>query len=363
MLFRYFSIVIFLPALLLGCGGNDSSKMEAPAAPVRVAMVQQQDMERVLQAVGNVRASASVGIVPRVAGEIQSVNFREGQEVREGAPLLQIDPRPYAATLREKKGQLAKSEAQLAKALEDRRRYGKLVNNGYVSREAFEQTATDAAALRATVQTDKAAVESAALDLSYCTVTAPISGRIGPLKVDKGNMVKSNESSPIVNIDTISPCYITFSVPEAQLPAIMRHMEAGPVPIAATPTGGAPERGILTLVDNNVDTKTGTIRLRGTFANENRHLWPGQFVEIQMPLGIASGAIVVPSRAVQAGRDESYVYVVDDSGHAQYHKARVLFESNGMSVLESDLTPGQRVVIDGQVRLAPGLPVKILNEN
>ena len=189
--------------------------------------------------------------------------------------LLTIDTRPFEATLREKKGQLAKSEAQLHKATNDAGRYGKLVGNGYVSREAYEQTATEAAALRATVQADKAAVESAALDLSYCTLRAPISGRVGGLKVDKGNMVRSSDTTPIVSIDTLSPIYVTFSVPERHLSLILDRMHAGPVEVDVTPTGGQTEKGLLTLVENSVDTTTGTIQLRATFANENRRLWPG----------------------------------------------------------------------------------------
>lgn len=360
MYFRAFAAFVLLFSLC-ACGSDNTSRNEIPAAPVHVEQARLESMERVLRAVGNVRASASVGLVPRVAGEIKAVNFTEGQDVRAGQPLILIDPRPYEATLKEKRGLLAKSEAQLAKAQDDRRRFEKLVGSGYVSREAFEQTVTDAAALRATVQSDRAAVESAALDLSYCTVSAPISGRIGALKLDRGNMVKSGDATPIVNIDTISPCYVTFSVPEAHLSTILQHMEKGPVRISATPTGGDAEKGSLVLVDNNVDTKTGTIRLRGKFDNEKRHLWPGQYVEIQLPLGTMENALVVPTRAVQAGRDESYVYIVDEDGRAAYRKVNILFENNGLSVLEADIKPGDKVVVDGQVRLSPGLPVNILS--
>ncbi len=359
---RRICLLLIMAMILSGaCSRGDEASQQAAAAPVHVAPATSETVSRTIQAVGNVRASASVGLVPRVAGEIQSVNFREGQDVSAGQPLIQIDPRPYEAALREKKGALAKSEAQLAKAADDRRRYSKLVTGGYVSREAFEQTATDAAALRATVQSDRAAMESAALDLSYCTVIAPISGRIGALQVDKGNMVKSSDATPIASIDTISPCYVTFSVPEEHLQAIMEHMASGDVELTAKPTGGTPQKGKLMLVDNNVDTNTGTIRLRGIFANENRKLWPGQFVEVRLPLGIVQDALVVPSRAILPGRNEAFVYVADDDGHASYHKVKVLFESEGKSVLESDLQPGQKIIVEGQVRLAPGLPVKIID--
>ncbi|MBB5142612.1 efflux RND transporter periplasmic adaptor subunit [Desulfovibrio intestinalis] len=348
-----------LPALN-GCLGNDQKASGPPPAPVRTATVDRADVPRLLHVVGNVRASASVGVRPRVAGEIQQVHFTEGQDVQEGQPLITIDPRPFAAILREKRGMLAKSQAQLNKALDDMARYGKLVGDGYVSREAYEQTATQAAALRATVQSDKAAEESAALDLAYCTVVAPISGRVGALSVDKGNMVKSSDATPIVTIDTLSPIYVGFSVPEAHLPIILDRMAVESVTVTATPTGAQPEQGVLTLVDNTVDTRTGTIRLRATFENADRHLWPGQFVQVELPLGMGEQVLTVPSRAVQSGRDESYVYVVDKDNHAAYRAVKPLFEHKGVSVVEGSLAEGEQVVIEGQVRLAPGLPVKVV---
>lgn len=359
---------IWLCALLLtlllpgGCSEEKAKEGGRAAAPVRVEEVKRDNVARILRAVGNVRPSASVDIVPRVAGEIVEVKFREGEDVRAGQPLLRIDPRPYEAALREKRAMLAKSEAQLAKALDDRRRFGKLVGPGYVSRDAFEQTATDAAALRATVQADKAAVESAALDLSYCSVAAPISGRIGALKLDKGNMVKSNSQEPVASINAVSPCYVSFSVAEAHLPAILEGMASGEMRVTAKPTGGKTEDGLLTLIDNNVDEKTGTIRLRATFENKGRRLWPGQFVETSLPLGEIGQALLVPTKAVQAGRDESYVFIVDENNAAQYRKVNVLFETDGKSVIEADLNPGDKVVVDGQVRLAQGLPVNIINQ-
>ncbi len=290
---RQFFLPLFLLLALAGCSQDDSKKNTPPPAPVRVESVTRADVPRLLHAVGNVRASSSVGVQPRVTGEIQQVHFTEGQDVREGDPLITIDPRPFEAALREKKGQLAKSQAQLAKAIDDMNRYGKLVGSGYVSRDAYEKTATEAAALRATVQSDKASVESAALDLSYCTVVAPISGRVGALSVDKGNMVKAADATVIVNIDTLSPNYVGFSVPEVHLPVIMEQMAQTSVQVAATPAGGKPETGLLTLVDNTVDTRTGTIRLRATFANAQRRLWPGQFVQIELPLGIFGMALAV----------------------------------------------------------------------
>ncbi len=352
------ALVVALLFALSGCSGNEQKSSGPAPAPVRVSPVTCADVPRLLHVVGNVRASASVGVRPRVTGEIQQVHFTEGQDVQEGQPLITIDPRPFEAALREKRGLLAKSQAQLNKALDDMARYGKLVGGGYVSREAYEQTATQAAALRATVQSDKAAVESATLDLAYCTVVAPISGRVGALNVDKGNMIKSSDAAPVVTIDTLSPIYVNFSVPEVHLPVILERMNGEPVPVTATPAGGQAEQGLLTLVDNSVDTRTGTIRLRATFENPSRRLWPGQFVQVQLPLGMGSNVLTVPSRAVQSGRDESYVYVVDAEKKAAYRPVKVLFEHNDISVVEGAVAQGDKVVVEGQVRLAPGLSVK-----
>ena len=352
-------LAVCLTLCLSACSGDKGKRGGPPPAPVRVQTVQRGDVPRLLHAVGNVKASASVEVRPRVTGEILKVHFTEGQDVREGDLLITIDPRPFEATLREKRGLLAKSEAQLNKATDDMRRYRKLVGGGYVSREAFEQTATEAAALRATVQSDRAAVESAALALSYCTVTAPIGGRVGAIKVDRGNMVKDSSDTPIVSIDTLSPIHVTFSVPEANLPAILESMRHGPVPVRATPAGGVSEEGLLTLVDNSVDASTGTIRLRAAFDNTERRLWPGLFVNVTLPLGMARNALSVPNRAVLSGRDETYVYVVGKDDRAEYRKVRLLFEHDGKSVLEGDVNEGEHVVVEGQVRLAPGLPLEV----
>ena len=351
--------VLALGALLCACSSQEKDT-GAARAPVRITRVEEATVPRLVHAVGNVAASAKVSVLPRVAGEIVDVKFSEGSEVKAGDALVLIDPRPYEAVLRERRGQLAKSEAQLAKARDDRARYGKLVGQGYVSREAYQKTATDEAALRATVMADRAAVESAALDLAYCAVKAPISGRAGPLKIDRGNMIKANSSEPIVEIETISPCYVSFSVPETHLPQILALFEKGSLPVSVRPPAGEKVDGFLTLIDNNVDVKTGAIRLRATFNNEPRRLWPGQFVEVELPLGQMENALVLPARAVLSGRDGKYVYLVDEENRAALRNVRVLLEEGGRSVLSGDLKAGDRVVLDGHVRLADGVPVNIM---
>lgn len=358
---RFRPIILAASLLFLCACQNDNVKNSAPPAPVHVAVAERGNIMRSLDAVGNVEASATVDIIPRATGQIVDVYFKEGDNVREGQLLLKIDPRPYAVTLAEKKAQLAKSEAQLAKAEHDRRRYGQLVGSGYVSREAFEQTATDASALRATARADRAAVDLAALELSYCDVKAPITGRIGELKMQKGTMIKSSETGSIVTIDTISPCRVIFSVPEPHLPVIQDRMRKGDLEVLATPYGGQAAKGKVTLLDNSVDSRTGSIRLRGEFPNKDQSLWPGQFVEVKLPLGEIDNALLVPARAVQTGREDNYIYVVNSENKAEYRKVKKLFEVGGKCAVAGEIEPGEQVVTDGQVRLAPGTGVEILD--
>lgn len=357
-----FLLIALALSCFFGCDRGGSGDAADSAAPVRVAKVEKGDMTLALDAVGNVQASASVAITPRVDGEIMAVNFTEGQDVLAGESILEIDPRPYAATLAEKSANLSKSRAQLRKARKDRERYKRLVENGYISREAYDQTVTDEAALAATVEADEAALRRAELDLSYCSIIAPISGRIGELRLHKGNMVKDNDTGPVCTIDTVSPCYAMFSVPEAHLPAVIERMKSGKIPVTATPIGGKPVNGAVTLVDNSVDMKTGAIRLRATFENKSHRLWPGQFVEIRLPLHNYTDALLVPTSAIETGREGSYVYVADAENRASYRKVEKLMERDGVSVVSGDLLPGELVVVEGQVRLAPQARMKIMDD-
>lgn len=351
--------LFFLCALsfLCACGDEQGSRGASAPSPVHTARVEQGDVPRQLNVVGNMRPSASVELKARVTGEIRKMNFHEGEDVREGQALIEIDPRPYMAVVSERRAQLAKSRAQLAKASEDMRRYGRLVGNGYVSRETYDQAATDVAVLKSAVRADEAALESGLLDLSYCTINAPISGRAGALSLDRGNLVNAQDGKAIVTIDCIEPIYVSFSVPEAYLPAILERMRVGKASLTVTPAGGKPVEGEVSLVDNSVDTRTGTIRLRGIFANPDHSLWPGQFVNVSLGLGHEQGALTVPSRAVQKGRDESYLYVVNENGAADYRVVQPLFEHEGKTVVKGEIAAGEEVVVEGQIRLSPGAPV------
>jgi len=354
------SVFLFVLCLTLAsCSGDGDKGRKGPAAPVLVAEVTLQDMPRILRVVGNVAASATVGVKARVTGELIGVHFTEGQDVQAGQPLFTIDPRPFQAALNEAQSRLERDIAQLNKATEDMKRYGTLVSGGYVSREAYDKAVTDAAALRATVRADEAAVESARLQLSYCSITAPIGGRAGAIKADRGNMIKANDETPLLVLDTLQPVYVYFAVPEARLSEILARQRDNRLSILATPTGGESASGELTFVDNAVDTRTGTIRLRGSFSNQNRALWPGQFVQVALALGTDRGVVVLPAKAVQSGRNENFVYVVGDDHTAQVRRIVVDPEENGQMIVREGLAKGERVVLEGQVRLTPGALVEI----
>lgn len=356
---RYVIFIFFLG--ILSCSNDDGAKNLTKAVPVKTEIVRKENFTSHIQAIGNVEASASVNLVPRVTGEIMAVHFQEGQQVEEGQILIQLDPRPFEAALAEKKANLARDEAQLVKALEDQRRYGKLLGSGYVSRESFEQAATNAATMKAAVQADRALMQSAALDLEYCFIKAPIKGRVGKLNVHKGNMVTANSTQAIARIDAISPAYVIFSISETYLPKIMANMKNASISITAQLPGGETEEGKLTLLDNSVDSATGTIQLRGIFANERQNLWPGQYTTVSVPLDVVDDALLVPTRSIQHGRNSSQIYIVDDQGKAQLVKVKPLYEDKERTVVEGEIQPGQHVVVEGQVRLAPGMPVKQIN--
>ena len=354
-----FLLVCCAALVLAACSDAKKSRTAAAPAPVTVFSVEAQTLPLTINAVGNVSASSSVAVKSRVMGELMSVHFTEGEEVKQGQLLFTIDKRPFEASLREAEARLARDKAQLVKAQDDLKRSERLVSGGYTSREQYEQAQTDAAALRATVQADQAAVESAALQLAYCTIAAPVSGRAGLVYMDQGNIIKANDDKQLVNIDTMEPVYVYFSVPELYLPAILGRQRAGEVQVMARPQGGEPVQGLLTLVDNTVDVRSGTIRLRATFPNTNRALWPGQFVSVSLEQGVRENALYIPTRCVLNGPRGTYVYVVTKDDKAAVRNVTLGPEVNDGYIVDTGLEAGDRVVADGQVRLAPDVPVKV----
>jgi multidrug efflux system membrane fusion protein len=295
-----------LVVALAGCSQSDSAPVTRqaaePAIPVVTAQVTAKTVPEQIQAIGNVQAYATVAVKARVDGELTGVYFKEGQAVHKDELLFTIDPRPLQAQLSQTEANLARDQALLQNALAEERRYADLIRKNFASQETYVQVRTNLAAAQATVRADEAAIENAKLQLAYTHIYSPLDGIAGQLLIQSGNLIKANDSNPLVVIDQISPIYVEFAVPEQYLPAIRNHMASSPLAVQVAPEGEDTKPvGSLTFIDNSVDTATGTIKLKATFANLDRTLWPGQFVRIKLLLAEQENVIVLPSQAVQFG--------------------------------------------------------------
>lgn len=347
-------------ALLAACGGGGRQAPVRPSVPVTVGKVVQKTMPVTFRAIGHVEAIATVAIRVRIGGELQKVWFAEGQSVAQGATLFTIDPRQYEAALRLAQAQLAKDRALLEKAEADINRYESLVKQDFVTKEQYDQIIATAASLRAGVAADQANVDNAKLQLAYCTIMSPVEGRTGNLMIKPGNLVTANDSMALVTINQTRPIYATFSVPGQLLPDLTRKNESRVSVTASLPQNvGPPEEGTLTFVDNAVDTATGTILLKATFANKDERLWPGQFVDIVVTLGGEANRIVAPAPAVQTGQQGQYVFVVKDDQTVELRPVKVARIDESEAVIDKGLAAGETVVTDGQLRLVPGAKVEI----
>jgi multidrug efflux system membrane fusion protein len=365
---KAFALVVLIALAVFGLiahlasGNRPEPKRKIQVAPVTVAQAIQKDIPVELRAIGRVEPYARVTIKARVNGELQRIHFQEGQNVKAGDLLFTIDPRPFEAALQEAKARLARDTALAQKAEKDLLRNETLSKGGYVSREQFEQTRANAEALKATIEADKAQVESVRLQLSYCHIRSPITGRIGSIQIDQGSMIKANDDKGMVEIVQITPLYVDFAIPEQQLPDIKKYNAHGPLKVTAViPNTEAmpPERGELTFMDNEVDRKTGTIRLRATFANRKTRLWPGQFVKVTLTVTTRKNATVIPYAAIQKGQSGEFVYVVKPDLTVETRAVSMNMAREGEAVIDKGLTPGEQVVTDGQIRLFQGAKVEI----
>ena len=355
--------------ILVGCKGDTAErhagggKRKAAVMPVTVAEVARKDIPIELQAVGTVEAYATVTVKAQVEGELMAVHLKEGQCVNTGDLLFNIDPRPFQARLKQVQADLAKVRAQLQNARAQLERNASVVNKGYVSQEQYDQAAANTAALEATVQADEAAVENAQIQLTYCAIRSPITGCAGEVFVDRGNLVKANDADhPLVVIRQIHPIYVGFSVPERYLPEIRKYSAASRLVVLAAPPSrpDGTVRGELAFVDNSVNSATGTILLKAVYDNAGQELWPGQFVNVTLQLASQTGAVVVPSQAVQSGQEGKYVFVMKPDHTVEYRPVSVARTVAGESVIAQGLKSGEQVVTDGQLRLFPGAAVKIV---
>lgn len=315
-----------------------------------------------IAATGAVEPIRSVNVASQVSGMLRRVRFAEGDEVTQGQVLLEIDRRPYLAALQQAEANLSRDLAQAENAARDAERYRVLASDRSVTEEDYQQKQATADALRATVRADSGALTVARLNLEYATIRAPIAGRTGSLLVREGNLVRANESATLVTINQLRPIVVRFAVPAAELPELQRRVRGrGRLRVVAIPAHDSATalEGELSFVDNHVDSTTGTVLLKARFPNRDGRLWPGEFVEVTLVLGVQSEAIVIPAEAVLAGQQGSYVFVVEADGTARQRPVTVQRTVDGLAVLEGPLAPGTLVVTDGQLRVTPGARVDV----
>lgn len=355
---------VLLLGVAAGCAKDSQTK--EPPTPVTVAAATLTTVPYSLPANGVVEPVQTVAVQPQVSGQIVEVAFHEGDEVHKGQVLFRIDPRPFQAALRQAEAALARDQAQATNAAREAERYDALVDKGYVTKSQADQLKATAAAQAAVVEADRAAVEAARLDLGYATIRAPIDGRTGSLLVKVGNQVRVPNATPLVVINQLHPVLVRFTVPARTLSELQRVLRAGDAPrVHVAPTGAdsshlsLAEVGTLDFVDNAVDTTTGAITLKARFPNSSGALWPGQFLNVTLDLYEQRNAVTVPAVAVETGQEGSYVYVIDQSGHAQMKPVTVSRTVGEVAVISSGVEAGTRVVTDGQSRLYPGAQVVV----
>lgn len=359
---RLLAVPVLSVLLSTGCGAGSKAGGPPPPVPVRVGDVKRLSVPLDVSAIGHVEAYSTVSVKPRVGGEVTEVAFREGDDVKAGALLFVIDPRPFEAALAEAKANLARDRARLTEAEQTLKRYQDLIKKEYITQEQFDQARANDEALRATTQGDEAAIETAKLNLSFCRITAPVPGRTGSLLVHPGNIVKANDDKPLVVINRVEPVYVSFAIPEEEFGEVKRRSAGTRLKVAATPQGGRQETGELTFLDNTVDSTTGTILLKASFPNHDRALWPGQYVNVSLTVRVDEDAVVAPVDAVQTGQAGTYVYLVKADQTVEIRNVAVRRNWGGWALVASGLAPGDRVVTDGQLRLSAGARISEKSE-
>jgi multidrug efflux system membrane fusion protein len=334
---------------------------QAPAVPVTATAATQKSVPLDVTAIGTVIAASTVAVRAQITGELMTVGFKEGDEVTQGQVLFTLDKRPFEAVLAQAEAQLQKDIAQAANAKAQAARYQDLAQRGIATREQVDQTTSQAAALEATLAADRANIQSARVQLDYATIEAPISGRTGLLQVHKGNLVRANDTAPIVSINRITPVYVSFGVPESMLPQFKKYMAARTIRVEAKAPNDPdkPSVGKIDFIDIAVDATSGTIKVKGTFPNEDRRLTPGQFVNVNVTLTTDANATVVPTVAVQSGQQGSFVYVIKQDKTVEMRPVTIARTHGDDSIVGSGVKAGETIVTDGQLRLVPGSRVSI----
>jgi len=366
-------ITLILPCVLVAgtalgvsaCAKSQAQPQQqggAPAAtPVAIGAVVRKDMPLQAAVVGTVEAYSTVSVRAQITGELTAVRFQQGDDVESGQELFTLDRRPLEAALLQAQANLERDTAEAANAKAIVGRYEQLVERGIVAREQRDNARTTVARLDAILASDRAAVENAKVQLQYATIKAPISGRTGALMVNAGNLVRANDQTPLVTINQVSPIYVSFSFPEPLLPDLRRYQGRGSLRVEAKPSNGDDHVAVgeITFIDNTVDLSTGTIKVKATFPNNDRQLWPGQFANVVVRLTTESDVIVVPTVAVQTGPDGQYVYRVKPDQTVELRPVTVARVSGGETIIKDGINAGDTVVTDGHLRLVPGSRISV----
>jgi multidrug efflux system membrane fusion protein len=390
-------LVPLLLACLCGCATHSDKANKTnrvlPPTPVTVAQAQMRDIPIQVRQIGSVEPVAIIAVKAQISGELNQVFFKEGEEVKKGQELFEIDPRPYKQALDQSQAalqkdialvsqadaNLARDRAQAANAQAQAKRYAGLAADGVISKDQNETYQTtsqmqdeavhaDQAALnsaKASVVSDQAAIETAQLNLSYCNIRSPIDGRAGSLLLQAGNLVKANDTTALVNINQLQPVYVTFSAPEQLLPEIRRYSAGHTLSVTGTGVADGSNRpvsatGQLTFIDNTVDSATGTIKLKASFPNTDHAFWPGQFINVVMTLRTVDHATVVPSEAIQSGQKGQFAFVVKPDQTVETRQVTVGQTIDNQIVVQTGISPGETVVTDGQLRLFPGAHIRVV---
>ena len=333
----------------------------APSVPVKAAMVQRQDVPVYLDGIGIVSAFNNVTVKVRVDGHLDKVSFIEGQDVNEGDVLAQIDPRPFQAQLAQAQAPKARNEALLANARLDYQRSATLATREYATRQTVDTQRALVMQLEAAVQGDQAAIDNATVQLGYTTIVSPISGRTGIRLVDRGNIVRATDANGLVIITQVQPISVVFGLPQDALGEVTREMSQGPLKVLAYNRDGTTRlgEGVVTLIDNQVDAATGTIRLKAKFDNSDNALWPGQFVNARLLLRVRRDVLTVPAQVVQRGPNGTFAYVVKSDQSVEQRPVKVGYSREGVTLIEGGLMPDDQVVLDGQYKLRAGARVQV----
>jgi membrane fusion protein, multidrug efflux system len=346
-------------------GARQGPPPPPPAIPVTAGAAAVQNIPVYVRGLGTVQAFQMVTVRTRVDGQITKVPFTEGQEVKTGDPLFQIDPRPFQAALTQAQAMKQRDEAQLQGAQLDLERYAKLLPSGFQTRQQYDQQTATVGQLKGSLAADEAQIEAAQLNLQYADIRSPIDGRTGARLVDLGNFVQAGQSTALVSITQLKPIFVSFTVPQDHLVDIRANQARGALDVEAYASDDKTllSRGKLSLIDNQVDTTTGTIHLKATFDNLDERLWPGEFVSARLILSVREQAVVVPAQTVMQGPQGAYIYVIKPDQTVERRVVQVASIQDNLAVLEKGLANGERVVVDGQYRLTEGARVNPQQDN